>query len=552
MKAKFSIFTACLILGLALFADLRLMAAPFTPQAQTGVDTLVSPVVEPDSLILQNRLIMVFRANEVYSPKQRRQSALERIMTVIKAGKMDSVGARQVPRGMLISIGERGVFVIAPSDIDSLTGETLTAVSRRAVANLTQVLREEIHQRSFSYLLTGIVLIMLATLALALLLWVIRRGHRYLDEGLQRVATAGISRARLDALTQVEASRPLAILRRLFASAAWIAGLLVVYMWLTFSLRRFPYTRPWGDALRVFFLTTFENFGAAIIAAIPNLVTVLLIFIITRFIIRLVKAFFAAVEAGRITVPWLHADTAQPTRRIAVVIIWLFALILAYPYLPGSDTDAFKGVSVFAGLMLTLGSAGVVSQMMSGFVLIYSRAFKPQDYVRIGEVEGTVMSMGILSTKIKTNKLEEITFPNNVITATTVKNYSRLHASEGVILYTTVTIGYSTPWRQVHAMLIMAAERTPGLRQEPPPFVGQTALADFYVEYQINAYMEKPEERVRTLALLHANIQDVFNEYGVQILSPHYEADPPQTVWVPKEKWHEPPAKRPSDGEATA
>jgi small-conductance mechanosensitive channel len=132
-----------------------------------------------------------------------------------------------------------------------------------------------------------------------------------------------------------------------------------------------------------------------------------------------------------------------------------------------------------------------------------------------------------------------------------VKNFSRLHATEGLILYTTVTIGYSTPWRQVHALLIMAAERTPGLRREPPPFVGQTALSDFYVEYQINAYLEKPENRLPTLALLHANIQDAFNEHGVQIMSPHYEADPPQPVWVPKEKWYEPPAKNTNDSGAT-
>jgi small-conductance mechanosensitive channel len=156
--------------------------------------------------------------------------------------------------------------------------------------------------------------------------------------------------------------------------------------------------------------------------------------------------------------------------------------------------------------------------------------------------------MGILSTKIKTIKREEITIPNNVVTATTVKNYTRLHASSGLILYTSVTIGYSTPWRQVHALLIMAVERTPGLRLEPPPFVYQTALSDFYVEYQINAYMEKPEERVDTLALLHANIQDLFNEYGVQIMSPHYRSDPPEPVWVPKEKWYESPAKKPSAG----
>lgn len=228
---------------------------------------------------------------------------------------------------------------------------------------------------------------------------------------------------------------------------------------------------------------------------------------------------------------------------MVVFVIWLFALVLAYPYLPGSDSAAFKGLSVFVGLMLSIGSSGVVNQAMSGLILIYSRALKTGDYVRIGDVEGIVLSQGILSTKIKTIKREEITIPNSVILSTDVKNYSRLAGSEGVIVYTSVTIGYSVPWRQVHALLIMAADRTPGLRKQPPPFVGQVALSDFYVEYQINAYLEQPEKRLPTLAALHANIQDTFNEYGVQILSPHYEADPPAPVWVPKEKWYESPAQ---------
>jgi small-conductance mechanosensitive channel len=149
----------------------------------------------------------------------------------------------------------------------------------------------------------------------------------------------------------------------------------------------------------------------------------------------------------------------------------------------------------------------------------------------------------LLSTKIRTPKREEITIPNAGLIGATIKNYSRQAGTEGVILHTTVTIGYSTPWRQVHEMLLMAADRTAGLKREPKPFVFQTSLSDFYVEYQLNAYLEKPELRNPTLAALHANIQDSFNEHGVQIMSPHYESDPAEKVWVPREKWFEPPAK---------
>lgn len=551
MKPKRLYTSLCLISTLCLFAG-RLSAARLQ-QAPAGLDSLVhaGSAMPPDTLKLHDHVIAVFRGSLLgYPPEQRRLNALERIMRVLESGRVDSVHTKPIPQGLMIAMGNQGVFVLTPADIDSSSGETLQSVSARVAENLRQAVQFEIQQRSFTYRLKAAALTILATALFVFLLWALRRGHRFVDERLQRAARKGISKARLEELALIDANRPLAYLRRLIGLAAWMAVLLLTYIWLTFSLRRFPYTRPWGDSLRGFFLTTFENFGFAILRAIPDVITVVLVFIITRFVVRALKAFFNSVEAGKVTVPWLHADIVQPTRRIAVIILWVFAFIVAFPYLPGSESEAFKGVSVFLGLVLSLGSSGVVSQMMSGFVIMYSRAFKVGDYIRIGDLEGSVTALGIFSTKIKTIKREEVTVPNNVITSTTVKNFSRLHATEGVLLYASVTIGYGTPWRQVHALLIMAAERTPGLRREPPPFVGQVALSDFYVEYQVNAYLEKPEARLPTLALLHANIQDAFNEYGVQILSPHYEADPPQPVWVPKEKWYEAPAQRNNDAGA--
>jgi small-conductance mechanosensitive channel len=219
------------------------------------------------------------------------------------------------------------------------------------------------------------------------------------------------------------------------------------------------------------------------------------------------------------------------------------AVVMTYPYIPGSGSDAFKGIGIFVGLVASLGSTALAGQAASGLVLTYSRAFRPGDYLKIGETGGTVLSLGMLSTKIRPIKQEEVTIPNAGLIGATIKNYSRMAGREGVILYTSVTIGYNAPWRQVHEMLMMAADRTAGLKKEPRPFVLQTALSDFYVEYQINAYLEEPQKRIPTLASLHANIQDAFNEYGVQIMSPHYVLDPAEKVWVPREKWFDPPAK---------
>jgi small-conductance mechanosensitive channel len=319
-------------------------------------------------------------------------------------------------------------------------------------------------------------------------------------------------------------------------------ALLTAYLWLAFVFRQFPYTYPWGIALRSFFWNSVKGLATGFAHAIPSLLTVFFILAIARIITKLVRDFFDGVEQNRVNVPGIHAETAGATRRLINALIWLLSLVIAYPYIPGSQTAAFKGVSVFVGLMFTLGSAGVLNHLMSGLVLVYSRALQKGDFVKVGEVEGTVDEVGPLSVKIETIDRREVTIPNTVMTNTNIVNYSRMSKEKGLILRTTVTIGYDAPWRQVHAMLKLAASRTQGLRKDTEPFVLQTALSDFYVEYTLGVAIENPRDRIRLLSELHANIQDAFNEFGVQILSPHFEAQPEGTIVVPKSKWFSAPA----------
>jgi small-conductance mechanosensitive channel len=211
--------------------------------------------------------------------------------------------------------------------------------------------------------------------------------------------------------------------------------------------------------------------------------------------------------------------------------------------LPGSETEAFKGVGVFLGLMVTLGSSGLVNQVMGGFMVTYSRALRLGDFVRIGDVEGTVIHLGLLSTKIRTVRNEEVTIPNAVVASQTTTDYSR-EGEAGALTSTSVTIGYDTPWRQVHALLLSAAERTEGLRSAPRPVVLQTALEDFYVKYTLVICLQSQRERMVVLNRLHANIQDLFNEHGVQIMSPHYENDPSSPKTVDRTNWFAAPADR--------
>jgi small-conductance mechanosensitive channel len=217
-------------------------------------------------------------------------------------------------------------------------------------------------------------------------------------------------------------------------------------------------------------------------------------------------------------------------------------LTVAYGYLPGSNSEIFKGISVFVGLVVSLGSSGIMNQAMSGLMITYARALKVGDFVKIDDIEGTVTHLGALSSKIKTPRNEEITLPNAVIASSATTNYSRLAEAEGVYTPTSVTIGYDVPWRQVHALLLLAAERTPGLRREPRPSVLQKALSDFYVEYELRAHLDRAEGRFQVLSDLHAQIQDAFNEFGVQIMSPHFEGQPDRPVIAPPSAWHTPPA----------
>jgi small-conductance mechanosensitive channel len=213
--------------------------------------------------------------------------------------------------------------------------------------------------------------------------------------------------------------------------------------------------------------------------------------------------------------------------------------------LPGSSSDVFKGLSVLFGLMVTLGSTGLVTQAMSGLVVIYSRSLHKGDFVDINGVQGVVTEVASLATKIVNVRNEEITIPNSVVISNPIHNYSKLAGTQGTLLTTKITIGYDAPWRQVHELLIGAAKKTAGVRAMPTPYVYQRALSDFYVEYELFVSIDNPLERVPILSVLHASIQDEFNAFGVQIMSPHFLGQPDRAVVVEQARWYAPPARRP-------
>jgi small-conductance mechanosensitive channel len=501
---------------------------------------------EPAEVTVGARVVATFRA-ELFArpPATRAREAQRTLDEIVREGGLGEVHQRIEGDARLFLVGSRMVFALVPADLDPESGETIDAAAERASKSLAQGLSEVRERHDGRRLAAAVVSGLVATALFLLFIAAVRVVRRLLEGRL-----VGVTRrlaGRLEA-----GGKGFVPLLWLTDAATWtvrvavvFADLFAAYVWLAWVLKCFPWTRPLGEELGQFLASTARAFGRGALRQLPDLFTVAVIALLTRLLVRLSGAFFDAIEEGRIKVSEAIAETTKPTRRIVAAVLWIFALIMAYPYLPGSGTEAFKGVSVVLGVMISLGSTTIVGQVFSGFMLLYARVFKVGDFVRIGDVEGIVEAQGIFTTKITTPWNDEMAIPNAVVAGAILRNHSRSRSPGGPLLSTRVTIGYDAPWRQVEGLLLLAAERTAGLKQDPAPFVRHWSLADFYVEYELNAAIERPADRIAVLSALHANIQDAFNEHGVQIMSPHYLGDPESAKIVPPSGWYPPPARRP-------
>jgi small-conductance mechanosensitive channel len=514
--------------------------------AQSGQTAAPAPTPDaPAELLIANRTIATLRATAFgASPAERVEAMTQNLDTQLERGGPLVVSTQPMPEGVAILLDGRLVFRILHDDVNREAGESTQMAADAAARRLQLALNEIREARDSEAMLKAVGYSMVATLALAVLLWLTVKGFTLLARRVRAAVQRRSAQLAPSWSQQVVGRSGFADLATVpLRLAAWMVALLFVYEWAALVLEFFPYTRPWGERLFENLLSGLGEFARSILHAIPGLLFVALIFFITRFIVRVVRAFFEGVQAGRIHVEWVDETTARPTGRLLTAIIWLFALVAAYPYIPGSGSEAFKGIGVFVGLMLSIGASGVVNQAVSGLMLMYTKALRPGEFVQVGDTEGTVTAVGFLTTRIETLRNVEVTLPNAYLVSNVTNNLSRLAPNGGVRFSTAVTIGYDTPWRQVHAMLRMAAERTSLVAREPAPRVVQTSLQDFYVEYTLIVCVAEPRVKLAVLDELHAHIQDVFNEFGVQIMSPNYEADPADKKYVPKDQWFQAPAQ---------
>mgnify|MGYP003639249943 CR=1 FL=1 len=304
----------------------------------------------------------------------------------------------------------------------------------------------------------------------------------------------------------------------------WFVYFLLLYITLPIIFSIFPFSRDWANTLFYLIWSPFKGLLISIWTYIPNLFKILVIYFVMKYVIKFVKYIFQEIEAEKLVLSDFHSDWAMPTFSIVQFLLYAFMFVLIFPYLPGSESAIFKGVSVFVGVLFSLGSSSAISNMVAGLVITYMRPFKIGDRIKIDNVTGDIIEKTLLVTRVRTIKNEVITIPNSSVLTENTTNYSIEAKDKGLIVNTTVTIGYDVPWPKVHKVLIEAARRTDMILDEPAPYVLQTSLEDFYVAYQINAYTREASKQALIYSSLHQNIQDVCNESDIEILSPHYRA----------------------------
>ncbi|QYJ67879.1 mechanosensitive ion channel family protein [Flavobacterium litorale] len=322
-----------------------------------------------------------------------------------------------------------------------------------------------------------------------------------------------------------DAKRQIRVLLIINTLVKWLVILILVYIALPIVFGIFPWTQHFAEALFSYILTPVKKIAFGFWDYLPNLITIIVIVFVFRYVLKFARFLKNEIKDGSLHINGFYKDWANPTYQIIRVLIIAFMIVVIFPYLPGSDSPIFKGVSVFLGFLFTFGSMGSLSNVIAGLVLTYMRLFKINDRVKIGEVVGDVIEKSLLVTRVRTIKNEIISIPNSTVMSSHTINYSSDTVdNKGLILYTTVTLGYDVPWKDVHEALLQAADRTALLLKEPKPFVLQTSLDDFYVSYQINAYTKEANKQAVIYSNLHQNIQDCCNEAGIEILSPHYRA----------------------------
>ncbi len=469
-------------------------------------------------------LFRLYAALGPFSAEARAAAVEDRLPQLVHAiAEGDSVVVTDRLTESEVSVRDRLVMTVLDADAGPV-GESRASLARTYADRLQVALHAAAERTSVRALILAISFALIATSVLTALLWLLQFGFPRLRRRIEALPRGRLRGIRIQQFELMSARRLSALLVSGARAVRILLTLLLLYFYVPLVLSFFPWTAGLSRAIIGYAVRPFVAAWTGFLAYLPNLFYLAAGVIIVRYVLALLRLLFGAVSTGAITLRNFYAEWADPTYKIVRVLVLAFAATVLYPYLPGANSDAFKGVSIFLGIFLSLGSSTAIGNMVAGVVLTYTRAFQLGDRVKIGETVGDVVEKTLLVTRVRTIKNVAVTIPNGTVLSNQVVNYSTLAASHRLILHTSVTIGYSAPWRRVHELLLDAARRTDHVTAAPEPFVLQTELDDFYVRYEVNAYTDRPDLMAVISSELHRNIQETFNAGGVEITSPHYRA----------------------------
>jgi len=459
-----------------------------------------------------------------FSPEQRAKAISERIANLSRDPllRLDELKVSEVEEGAVIVYADRTIMTISTMDARVAGKTTPLSLAQEYAERIRGAIKEKQDRYSARSILLGILFAFISTVVLVAILILFKRLFPIIYGIVHSWKGTRIQSIVIQKFEALSADRIVGIIITCVKGSRIFLTVILFYFYIPLFFSFFPWTQGYAGILFAYLAYPFKAVGNSIIDYLPNLFYLAVIAVVTYYAVKLIRLIFNEIDRGNLVLSGFYQDWAMPTFKIVRFLVIAFAVVMAFPYLPGSESPAFKGVSIFLGVLFSLGSTSAVANVVAGVILNYTRAFGIGDRVRIGDVEGDIIYKTLLVTHLRTIKNVEITLPNSTVLSVAILNFSAAAKESALILHTSITIGYDAPWRRVHELLIAAASVTEHILKDPPPFVLQTALNDFYVSYQINAYTDHPHEMARIYSDLHQNIQDKFNEGGVEIMSPHY------------------------------
>lgn len=481
-------------------------------------------------VLLDNEpLFVVRRGVGMFSAQERAQAISQRLSLVARDISItpEQIQLVQEPENDLLYLRAGNTIILTITTQDARDHrESKEKLGQQALTYIRAAISQYREERSVDHLLKALGYTVVASIALI----IITRLILYLSSKLFPSITTWLNRRlpslKIQNFEIISAHHISRFCLRILKFIRFFLGLVLFYVYISFILGLFPWTRNISESILAYFFIAVEFVVQGVAQYIPNLIILVLICFTTYYLLQSIRPFFRAIERGNLNIPGFYQEWAEPTYRLVLILIIALAAVVAFPYLPGFDSPAFRGVSVFLGILFSLGSTSAVANVVGGVILIYTRAFQGGDCIQIGDVIGIVLEKTLLVTRIMTPTNRIITIPNSSLLSSNVINLSAAarELKRYLILQTTVTLGYDLPWRHVHETLIQAALATTDILSDPSPFVLQTSLDDFYVSYQLNAHTDHPDRMVHIYAELHQNIQDYCNQVGIEIMSPSYYA----------------------------